>query len=378
MSQTPILFTIPNFLTAGSGQVLLNIASRLDRNKFSPLICVSRRGGQLEQVAAEEGIPVFEANFDVQIRPYATLPLRVWKAAQVFRPYRFSIWHSFHYSDNYAECLVAYFAGAKNMLFTKKNMGWGSRAWLLKSYLSSKIVVDNTDMLSGMFNRAGLHQKISYIPHGVDAQKYTPSTPPVLQMRASLGLDSGVPVIAVVAHLVPVKGHPTLLQALARVPDAHLWLAGKPLDAPYVDALKEQVRQLGLSGRVHFLSSVEDIPALLAEVDIAVLPTWARWRMEGCPVALLEAMACGKACVATNIPGARDLLVHGESGLLVPPEDPSALAAALQRLLEDSALRACLGQAARQRVLENFTIAHEVARHEALYAELLGARGISQ
>jgi glycosyltransferase involved in cell wall biosynthesis len=89
-------------------------------------------------------------------------------------------------------------------------------------------------------------------------------------------------------------------------------------------------------------------------------------------VALLEAMASGCACVATDIPGSRDLVVQGRMGWLVPPEDAGALAEAITHLLAQPQLRAQLGQAARQRVLQHYTIEREVAAHEAMYAEALG------
>jgi len=94
--------------------------------------------------------------------------------------------------------------------------------------------------------------------------------------------------------------------------------------------------------------------------------------MEGCPVALLEAMACGKPSVATNIPGSRDVIEHGVSGLLVPPEDPDALSEALLSLVRSAELRASLAEGARQRILANYTIEREVAEHEALYLEVMG------
>jgi glycosyltransferase involved in cell wall biosynthesis len=169
-----------------------------------------------------------------------------------------------------------------------------------------------------------------------------------------------------------VKGHSTLIQAMAALPEVHLLIAGSALDQAYAAALRQQSAQLNSSGRIHFLGSVKEVPALLAESDIFVLPTWAKWRMEGCPVALLEAMACGKACVATDIPGSRDLVEPGKSGLLIAPEDSQALAGALQQLVASPALRQQLATAARQRILDHFTIEREVAAHEALYREILG------
>lgn len=102
-----ILFTIPNFITAGSGQVMLNIIRRLDREKFAPAVCVSRNGGRLAKEVEKLGIPLIEAAFTVTARPYLSLPFRAWKAARVFRPYGFELWHSFHYTDDYTEPIAS-------------------------------------------------------------------------------------------------------------------------------------------------------------------------------------------------------------------------------------------------------------------------------
>ncbi|MEO1368151.1 MAG: glycosyltransferase, partial [Acidobacteriota bacterium] len=148
-------------------------------------------------------------------------------------------------------------------------------------------------------------------------------------------------------------------------------IAGRALDADYRSALDAQVARLGIGDRVEFLGAVDDVPAFLRSLDAFVLPTWARWRMEGCPVSLLEAMATGLPAVATDIPGSRDLVEDGEGGLLVPPEDADALAGALGRL-EDPALRSRLATSARRRVEAHYAIEREVADHEAIYAEVGG------
>jgi glycosyltransferase involved in cell wall biosynthesis len=368
----PILFTIPNFITAGSGTVLFNIVSRLDRKKFTPTVCVLRTGGALEMEFERLGISIMEAAFTVPAKPYLTFLPRALKAARVFRPLQNKVWHSFHYADDYSEPIVARFAGAKAWIYTKKAMGWGSRAWKIRSHLATRIVADNKDMPRLMFDHVLLRNKVRVIHHGIPAGQYAPNVPSALKVRETIGCRRDDVLMGCVAHLVPVKGHPTLLRALAQIPRARLVIAGKPLEADYAASLHQLVDELQVADRVHFLGGVLDVPALLNELDIAVLPTWAKWRMEGCPVALLEAMSCGRACVATDIPGSRDLIEHGRSGLIVPPEDATALAHALRQLASSPELRRQLGHAARQRVLDHFTIEKEVAAHEALYAEVLG------
>ncbi|HTJ00117.1 MAG TPA: glycosyltransferase family 4 protein [Dongiaceae bacterium] len=367
-----ILFTIPNFITAGSGRVMMNIVERLDRKKFSPTVCVARKGGTLDRLVEDLGIPFIEAPFTVPARPYWSLPWRTWRAAQTFRSQGFELWHSFHYADDYTEPLIARLSGAKNWVYTKKAMGWGSRAWQVRSRLATRIVADNTDMPKVMFDRPGLREKVRVIHHGIPAEQYRPEIPATLGTRELVGCQPHEVLVGCVAHLVPVKGHPTLLRAVAEVPQARLVIAGKPLDAEYVASLRQLAAELHINERVHFLGPINEIPALLNELDIVVLPTWAKWRMEGCPVALIEAMSCGRACVATDIPGSRDIIESGRNGLLVPPEDHAALAAALRQLVAAPDLRTQLGQAARQRVLERFTVEREAAAHAALYSELLG------
>lgn len=369
-SPNPILFTIPNFITAGSGRVMFNILTRLNKDKFTPYVCVSRKGGNIENELAGLNIPVFELPFTIPILPYTTLLQRARQAAQPFRAYGFKLWHSFHYSDDYSEPIIARLGGARRWVYTKKNMMWGSRAWLMRSYLASGIVADNDEMPSLFFDRVGLRSRVRVIHHGILTDRFHPSVPASLDLRQTLGIPAGSPIIACVAQLVPVKDHPTLLRALAQVPAAHLLLAGSTTYDAYPRQLTDLACELGIAARVHFLGNVSDVPALLAESDIFVLPT--KGKGEGCPVALLEAMACAKPCIATDIPGSRDQIVPNESGILVPPSDPEVLAWAIHKLLNSPELRQWYGQNARERVEEHFSIEHEVQAHEMMYSELLG------
>lgn len=366
-----ILYTIPNFITAGSGRVLANIAESLDRNKFEPTVCVSRKGGAIEAELESQGIPVIEYPFTVEAKPYFGLPARVKQAADAFKPYGFDIWHSWHYADDYTEPIIARLSGAKAWVYTKKNMMWGSRAWIVRSLLASRIVADNLDMPRMFFNRFGLGKKVSIIPHGVDTVRFKPITVDRESYREEHHLPPDAILVGLVAHLVPVKGHDDLIAAAAKCPDVYLVFAGRANDRDYLALLQKQVQALNSEKRVHFLGKVDDVPEFLAQMDIIVLPT--KQRGEGCPVSLLEAMACGKACIATDVPGSRDIIEDGVSGLLVPPEDPSALANAIRRLMDDPDLRARLGAAARQRVLAHYTIEREVADHERLYLEIAGS-----
>jgi glycosyltransferase involved in cell wall biosynthesis len=176
------------------------------------------------------------------------------------------------------------------------------------------------------------------------------------------------PRIGEIARLCDVKGQRELLQALARVPDAQLVLAGRDLEqgGAFQDALEHESERLGIRERVEF-GFREDVPALLETLDVVALPSWT----EGLPIVLLEAMAHGRPVVATPVGGTPELVTDGETGLLVPPRDPEALAEALRRVLDDPDLARRLGEAGRARVAERFTAAEQARRILAIYDDVV-------
>lgn len=370
-----ILYTIPNFVTAGSGGALVNLIRQMDRSRFAPAVCVSRRGGRLEGVLEEMGVPVLEARFTVPATPYAGLPRRVREAAEPFRGMGFDLWHSFHYGDDYTEPLIARAAGAKAWVYTKKNMSWRGRAWKLRSLLAGGIAAQNTRMLREFFAQWWWSRKTVLIPRGVDAERYYPGAAPRLGLRRRFGVGAKAPVVVAVGQVLPVKGHELLLRAVAGLPGVHVWIAGGTEDEACAGALRRLGEQLGLGERFQLLGRVDDVAGLLAEADLFVHPTRPDGRQEGCPVALLEAMACGKACIATRVAGAEDVIETEVSGLLVPPLDVEGLREALRRVLEDEGLRLRLGEGARARVLAAYTVQREARQYEQFYLRVLGEEG---
>ena len=173
-------------------------------------------------------------------------------------------------------------------------------------------------------------------------------------------------------RLETVKDYPTLLQAMANVPEwALLLIAGAgPLEAE----LRDIVSRLGLGGRVRFLGFCSDVARWMQVTDGFVLAS----RREGLPMVLLEAAAAGVPSVATDIPGTREAIVDGKTGRLVAPGDPAALAAAMKAMMELSGTeRAEMSANARQRAVEQFDIERVLDRWEQLYAESMATRSRS-
>lgn len=207
-------------------------------------------------------------------------------------------------------------------------------------------------------------RKLEVFHLGIDLSSYRPAADPRAAVRA-LGIPDSAPVVGTVGRLEAPKGHAYLLQALARLPARvrAVIVGGGVLR----ERLEADAETLGVADRVVFTGFREDMLDLLQGFDVFALPSL--W--EGLGVVLLEAMAYGKPLVASAVGGVTDVVVPGETGLLVPREDPKALAQALARLLDDRALAQRLGAAGRARVERAFRSDVADDRFMRMYRELL-------
>jgi glycosyltransferase involved in cell wall biosynthesis len=206
--------------------------------------------------------------------------------------------------------------------------------------------------------------KMRVIQNGIDIAAFRRECDPVL--RASLTGGTNRPVVFTPARLHPGKGHLFLLDAAAQIPDAVFVFAGEGEER---SRLLDRARQLQIADRVRFLGDRQDVPALLACSDLFVLPSL----YEGLPMSILEAMAAGCPVVATSVGGIGEAVTDGETGLLVPPSDAGALAAAIRRVLSDADFAGRLARAARVAVAEGFSSEAMVRRTAGLYEELLAS-----
>jgi glycosyltransferase involved in cell wall biosynthesis len=203
--------------------------------------------------------------------------------------------------------------------------------------------------------------RVTRIYNGIDLERFRPAGR--RELRQECGIPVDAPAVAVVARLQALKGHEDLLRGLPavweRFPELRVLLAGQ---GPHEAHLRGLSESLDGQGRVRFLGHCRDVRPVLEAADLFVLPS----HKEGLPNALLEAMAMGLPVVATGVGGTGEVVRDGETGLLVPPADPPALAAALCRLLESASLRERLVRDARQRLQAQFSLAQAVDQVEAL------------
>ena len=205
-------------------------------------------------------------------------------------------------------------------------------------------------------------ERLSVVHNGIDVDAPAPAADP--RLRAAISGGSELPVVLAASRLDRGKGLDVLIDTAAKVAGACFAIAG---EGPQRRALSRRIAELGLEGRVRLLGWREDLRELLAASDVFVQPS----RNEGLSIAVLEAMAVGCPVVATDAGGTRESIEDGVTGVLVPPGDAGALAAALTAALEDPARRAAFGAAGAARVRASFSAAAMTTGTTAIYDELL-------
>lgn len=216
-----------------------------------------------------------------------------------------------------------------------------------------------------------LRPQVVVVPNGVDCDHFGPLPDVRLAERARLGFKPCHFVLGTVANVRSVKNYPLLLHTMQRIaedyPHARLVCVG---DGPQLTEMRNLAKQLGLSDKVTFTGSVTDVRPMIAAFDAFALCSF----YEGCPNALMQAMAMGVASIASNVGEVPHLTSGGRCGLLFEPTDPEALFAAISRLINDPGYRAQLGAAGRQRMKTHYSNAKMIDRYVTLFDTTSGER----
>jgi glycosyltransferase involved in cell wall biosynthesis len=215
-------------------------------------------------------------------------------------------------------------------------------------------------------------EKLLYIPNGFDTERFRPDPASRVSVRSELGLPPETRLIGYVARYDPQKDHDTFLAAARKLaatdPDTHFVLCGSEI-TPHNTDLVAAIRRHGIADRCHLLGMREDMPRITASLDLA---TTASAYGEAFPLVIGEAMACGVPCVVTEV-GDSPLIV-GETGAAIPPRDPDALSDGWRRLLSLSAeARKVMGERARTRIIEDFSLRQTTRAYEDLYMSVVSA-----
>ncbi len=365
-----ILHLITELSTGGAQTALLRLLTHLDRNRFEPsVVCLYNGDGEPAQQIRALDIPVIDVGMSGKLRLDA-----LWRLYTVLRQTRPTILHTWMFHANLPGRILGRLSGAPIIISSERTMGqesrWRYRLNRLSAPLSDRVVCVSQRVADFVIQKVGVpRNKVVVIPNGVDARPFT-NLPPKTQARARLNLPAEKNLVGSIARLTPVKRLDVLLRAISALPDVQLLIVG---DGPEGPNLIQLGQKLGLTARLHFAGQQSDIALWLAAMDVCVLSS--DW--EGMPNAALEAMAAGLPVVATAVGGAPEVVLDKETGFLVPPRNPKALAGAIETLLRDPALRHKMGRAGYERVQQHFTLRQMVERTQELYEELMALKNES-
>lgn len=373
MAEHPValLHLVDTLKIGGTERQLVEQLRFIDRTCWRPIVGSFHQEGELVGIFAKLGVA--HASFPLRrsLVDHNTI-IQIGRLALWCRREGVRIIHAHDFYANVVGSAVAQLAGTRFIASRRDLAHWlgrGQRLLLGVACRSADRVVANAAALVEATARDLRvdHERILLVPNGLDLERFDreASYPPL----PPLPPRSGQARLAVVSSMhAPHKGHADLLAAVAK-----LLVAGKQLDVVLVGdgierpRLQRLASDLGLSRQVHFLGRRTDVARILSRVDLACLPSWA----EGFPNAVMEAMASRLPVVATSVGGCPELITHGESGLLVEPRQPDALAGALIRLLDDTAAAQAMGRRARQVIESRYSMTASAQALDALYRALL-------
>jgi glycosyltransferase involved in cell wall biosynthesis len=359
----PIAFLLTRAEPGGTERQMIELIRRLDPARWRVHLAFFQAQGAWLHRATEAAA----STIDLGITSFRsrTAPARFWRFVEWCRTNRIAVLHTTELYSNTFGLPAGALAGVPARIGNRREINPDKTpaqvAAQRAAYACSHRVVANSHAAADRLRWEHVPaRKIAVIPNGVLF--------PREQARQARDRNK----VVMVANLRPEKGHDVLLDAAAilrqRFPKVRFDIVG---DGPERDRLIGRSAELGLSGIVSFLGHRDDVPALLAGAGIFVLPS----RSEAFPNALLEAMAAGLAIVATRVGGIPELIDDEQTGLLVPPDRPGALADRIGRLLAQPTVGMRLGEAARLAVATRYSFERMVGAFEALYLTELTRRG---
>jgi glycosyltransferase involved in cell wall biosynthesis len=366
----PILLMSYDLRFGGTERQLTEAALHLDRSRFAPHVaCIRLQGGRRGELE-RAGVPLVEFSF----RSFGSWSvLSAARRMSVYlRRHRIRLVHAFDVPGNLFAVPVAWLCRIPVVLssqraFRELTPGIYHRLLRLTDRLADGTVVNSATLSEHLQKHDGIRaERLTLVRNGIDLKRLESG-----QDRAGVLPDCSV-VAGSTAMLRPEKGVGTLVEAFGAIakefrPAGLLLVGGGPLQ----HRLEARAQELGIADRCHFAGSVMNVVPWLRRMDIFVLPSLS----EALSNSLLEAMAVGCACVASQAGGNPELITPGQTGLLFPPGDAEGLAKALARLARDAELRRFLGANAKAYVKRNFSMEQYVASLSQLYTAQLERAG---
>ncbi len=348
----------------GTEQHIEMLATRLDSSRY--LVDVMQLGSEVRLSHGRMGaVRVWHMPTGKLLSPHGVV--RMYRLLRFVRSRRHHCIVSFFENSDILAALLSRVTGLRCVLSSRRDTGYrySRRLSLAYRYIDrffDRIVVPSKAVRNSLLEAGTEARRIVVIPNGVDLDCFADSGKGgESTLRQELSIGPGPLLLGIVALLRKEKDHATLLRATARLletgHDVALLVVG---EGEMRDTLKAEVARLGIGERVFFLGWQGDVAGILMQLDIFVLSS----TTEGMSNAILEAMAAGRPVVATDVGGNPELVVHGETGYLVPKRDSEAMALAIGKLVADGELRRSMGLAGRRRVARYYSVDSMVDRYE--------------
>ncbi len=373
------------FAVGGTETHVMNLAKGLHSSRFDlHFACLKRWGEFLAEIEASRR-PLVEYPINCLYNHNALI--KQLKFARYIKRNCIHIVHTYGFYTNVFAIPAARLAGAPVIVASIREAGdlWTPMQRRVQKFicrLADRIVVNAEAIRQRLIADGYPPEQVTVIHNGIALHRFARNGGES-HLRGELGLPPHAPLVAVLSRLNRMKGVEYFLEAATivcrRFPEARFLVVGEGrtvvngqvVDSPYKKELEGYAARLGLGERVVFTGLRLDVPEVLSEIAVSVLPSLS----EGLSNTLLESMAAGVPIVATHVGGNPEAVEQDVTGLLVPPRDPAALAHAICRLLEDPQLARRFGVAGQQRVSAHFSIEQMVSKTERLYVELLKRAG---
>jgi len=364
-----ICMLVPKLQIGGAEVQILQLLRALDRSDLEISLCCLVRGDRMMEEEAERLVSSITW---IGFR-WRYAPVSFFRLVRFLRRGRFDVLHAHLALADSIGRIAGRLAGVPVLMTTEHGKHlWKSHLYLVLERILGGItdmrICVSRDILELRETREKTPpEKLEYLPNAVDPACVRRVERGRAAVMAEFGWDAADPLVLSVGRLVSAKSYPLLVEALhvlrRKIPNVRALIVGEGDRHAEIEA---RIGSLGLEETVLLPGSRRDIPDLLGAADVFVLSSV----REGLPVALLEAMAAGKAIVGTSVGGIPDAVTDGVNGLLVRPGDPDALAGAVGRLIGDMELRRTLGAAASAEVERRFGIDAVSRRVGEIYREL--------